>query len=71
MRGPKPAVVALNAQEQSVLEELVGRHSTPQQIAMRGRMIRAAAQGKNNAHIGRELGVKAETVRSWRMRWIG
>jgi hypothetical protein len=71
MRGPKPAVLALNEQEQKALEELVRRHSTPQQIALRGRMILAAAQGKNNAHIGRELGVKADTVRCWRMRWIG
>jgi transposase len=71
MRGPKPAVLALNEREQKALEELVRRHSTPQQIAMRGRMILAAAQGKNNAQIGRELGVKADTVRCWRMRWIG
>jgi putative transposase len=71
MRGPKPAVLALNAREQRALEELVCQHSTPQQIAMRGRMILAAAQGKNNASIGRELGVKADTVRCWRMRWIG
>jgi hypothetical protein len=34
-------------------------------------MILASAQGKNNAHIGRELGVKADTVRCWRMRWLG
>ena len=71
MRGPKPAGLALNAREQRALEDLVRRHSTPQQIALRGRMILAAAQGKNNAHIGRELGVKADTVRCWRMRWIG
>jgi transposase len=71
MRGPKPAVLALNAQEQKALEELVRRHSTSQQIALRGRMILAAAQGKNNAQVGRELGVKADTVRCWRMRWIG
>lgn len=71
MRGPKPAVLALNEREQRALEELVRRHSTPQQIAQRGRMILAAAQGKNNASIGRELGVKADTVRKWRMHWLG
>jgi len=71
MRGPKPVLLTLQAQEQRALEELVRRHSTPQQIAIRGRMILAAAQGKNNAQIGRELGVKADTVRCWRMRWIG
>src|SRR5450755_181443 len=71
MRGPKPAELVLNEREQRALEDLVRRHSTPQQIALRGRMILGAAQGKNNAHIGRELGVKADTVRCWRMRWIG
>ncbi|GHO64187.1 hypothetical protein KSC_030790 [Ktedonobacter sp. SOSP1-52] len=71
MRGPKPAMLALNEREQRALEELVRRHSTPQQIAQRGRMILAAALGKNNGQIARELGVKADTVRCWRMRWIG
>jgi transposase len=71
MRGPKPALLELNKREQRALEELARRHSTPQQIALRGRIILAAAQGKNNAQVGRELGVKADTVRCWRMRWIG
>lgn len=44
---------------------------TPQHITRRGRMILAAAQGKNHAQVGRERGVKAETVRCWRKRWIG
>ncbi len=34
-------------------------------------MILAAAEGKRNAEIARELGVSTATVRSWRMRWIG
>ncbi len=34
-------------------------------------MILAAAQGKRNAEIARELGASVDTVRSWRMRWIG
>ncbi len=34
-------------------------------------MILAAAQGKNNSQIARELGVSVDTVRSWRTRWIG
>lgn len=70
MHGPKPAELALNEQEQKELEALVRRHNTPQQIAGRGRMILAAAQGKNNGQIARELGVKADTVRCWRMRWL-
>jgi transposase len=34
-------------------------------------MILAAAEGKRNAEIAREVGVSVDTVRSWRMRWIG
>ncbi len=34
-------------------------------------MILGAADGKRNAEIARELAVSVDTVRSWRMRWIG
>lgn len=71
MRGPKPTPLTLSEKEQNDLEVLVRRHSTPQQVALRGRMILAAADGKNNSQIARELGVSVDTVRSWRMRWIG
>jgi putative transposase len=70
-KGPKPAELTVSEQERKDLEELVRRHSTPQQLAKRGRMILAAAQGKRNAEIARELAVNVDTVRSWRMRWIG
>ena len=71
MRGPKPDPVTLSEAERNDLEELVRRHSTPQQQALRGRIILAAAQGNNNSQIARELGVCVETVRFWRRRWIG
>jgi putative transposase len=71
MRGPKPDPVTLSEPERSELEELVRRHSTPQQQALRGRIILAAAQGKNNSQIARELDVCVDTVRSWRWRWLG
>ena len=70
-KGPKPAELTVTEQERKDLEELVRRHSTSQQLAKRGRMILAAAQGKRNAEIARELGASTDTVRSWRMRWIG
>jgi transposase len=71
MRGPKPEPLSLSDAERSELEVLVRRHGTPQQHALRGRMILAAAEGKNNSQIARELSVSVDTVRSWRMRWIG
>lgn len=71
MRGPKPESLTLNTAERNQLEVLVRRHSTPQQLALRGRMILAAHEGKNNSQIGRDLGVSVDTVRQWRSRWIG
>ncbi len=71
MRGPKPEALTLSEQEQKELEALVRRHCTPQQVALRGRMILAAAEGQNNSQIARALGISVDTVRSWRMRWIG
>ena len=70
-KGPKPAELTVSEEEHKRLEALVHRHSTPQQLAKRGRMILAAADGKRNAEIARELAVSVDTVRSWRMRWIG
>lgn len=69
-KGPKPAKPTLSEEEQTRLEALVHRHSTPQQLAKRGRMVLLAAQGKSNAEIARELGVNVDTVRLWRGRWI-
>jgi transposase len=70
-KGPKPAELLLREEERKDLEELVRRYSTSQQLAKRGRGILGAAEGKRNAEIARELGVSTDTVRSWRMRWIG
>ncbi len=69
MRGPKPVPIELSEEERQALEALVRRKSTGQQVALRARMILAAAEGLNNAQIGRQLGVEADTVRLWRGRW--
>jgi putative transposase len=71
MRGPKPPVVELTTEEWQGLETLVRRHSTPQQVALRARIILAAAAGLNNSQIGRHLGLEVDTVRHWRQRWLG
>jgi putative transposase len=70
-KGPKPAELTLSREERKDLEELVRRHSTPQQLAKRGRMILGAAGGKRNAEIARELGANVDMVRKWRMHWLG
>ena len=71
MRGPQPAELRLSEAEQKELEALVRRHSTPQQLARRAQMILAANEGKRNGQIAREQGASVDTVRKWRMHWIG
>jgi transposase len=68
--GPKPPAVDLTDAERQELEKLVKRHSTEQQIALRARIVLAAAVGKGNAQIGRELQVTVDTARLWRQRWL-
>jgi putative transposase len=52
-----------------VLEQLVRTHSTPQQLAVRARIILHAADGVRVRLSARELGVWPKTVRYWRKRW--
>ena len=70
MPGPKPPVVDLTEEERQELEKLVRRYSTPQQIALRARIVLAAAEGKGNAQIAREEEVDVHTSRRWRNRWL-
>lgn len=70
MRGPKPEILILKEEERNELKALVRRHSTPQQLARRGRIILAADAGKNTSEVAREEGVSVDTVRAWRKRWL-
>src|SRR2546422_4636210 len=70
MRGPKADPLSLSEIERTALERLIRRHTTAQQVALRGRIILEANAGKNNSQIARELGVSVETVRAWRKRWL-
>jgi putative transposase len=69
-KGPKPAELTVSEQERKELEALVRRHHTPQQLAKRAKIVLAAADGKRNAEIARDLEVSVDTARSWRGRWI-
>ena len=70
MRGPKPIRIELSAAERADLEQLVRRHTTPQQIALRARIVLAAATDANNSQIARQEAVNVDTVRLWRQRWL-
>jgi DNA-binding CsgD family transcriptional regulator len=68
-RSAEPIV--LSAVEGEELDRLVRAHSTPQQVALRARIILLAADGIGNRDSARRLGVTVQTVRCWRRRWGG
>ena len=70
MKGPKPPAVSLTDAEREGLEKLVKGHHTEQQMALRARIVLAAADGQNNAQIARALEVVVDTARLWRGRWL-
>jgi len=71
MRGPKPPAITLTEVERQELRRLVKRHTTPQQIALRARLLLAAADGLNNAQVADREAVSVDTARRWRTRWLG
>lgn len=70
MRGPKPQPVCLSDVERTALTQLARRPSTPQQLALRARIVLAAADGLTNAQIARDLDITVVTARTWRTRWL-
>jgi putative transposase len=70
MPVPKAQVVNLSEAEREGLEKLIKRHQVGQQIALRARIILAAARGQKNTEIAQAYDVTLDTVRLWRNRWV-
>ncbi|MGO8946372.1 MAG: helix-turn-helix domain-containing protein [Ktedonobacterales bacterium] len=69
---PKRAMaIILSEQEQTELMRLTKRHRSEQCVVLRARIVLAAAQGKSNVQIARDLSINVDTVRLWRDRWAG
>src|SRR5271157_3933033 len=58
--------VALTAETRSTLDKLVRSSSTPQSLALRSRIVLAAADGSNNQQIAAALKIPPITVGKWR-----
>jgi putative transposase len=69
MPWKQPVPVKVSGEAQTELQKLIKRPSTPQQIALRARVIELASQGLNNAQIARKLEVHEDLPRKWRRRW--
>ena len=60
--------IKLQAAEHTQLEQWEASHGTPQQVALRCRIILAALAGQDNVAIAAELEVSRPTVQLWRKR---
>jgi putative transposase len=65
-----PTTLQLSDVERQELQQLVKRHSTPQQIALRAKIILLADQGQNHRQIARVLEISRDMARHWRHRWL-
>ena len=68
-RGPTPRPITLTDDERSKLATWARRPTTAQRLALRSRIVLAAADGRPNAAIAADLGVTRPTVRKWRDRF--
>lgn len=65
-----PKSLKLEPEEREHLQQLINRHNTPQQLALRARIIMLADEGKNHREIARQLNISRKMARLWRERWL-
>ena len=65
-----PKALSLETEEREQLQQLLNRHSTAQQIALRATIIMLADAGHNHREIARQLKISRKMARLWRERWI-
>jgi len=68
-RGRPTATIVLTAEERETLERWARRPSTAQALALRSRIVLAAADGQANIEIGAALGCHPVTAGKWRRRF--
>src|SRR5215211_1119984 len=69
MPSPFAVSIELSAEERAQLEAWERRRTSAQALALRSRIVLAAAEGPNNSEIARELGIAVSSVRKWRNRF--
>lgn len=61
--------IKLNTTEEEEINRWLNAHGTPQQVALRGRIVLAAAQGQSDNAVARDLEINRKTVGLWRARF--
>ncbi|MBI4319061.1 MAG: helix-turn-helix domain-containing protein, partial [Chloroflexi bacterium] len=61
--------VELTARQRGLLVNLVRAAKSQQRLVERAQIVLAAADGRSNEQLVRDLGVTQPTIRKWRRRW--
>ncbi len=69
-RGARPIQLQVTARQEQILERIIRRAKSPQNLVFRAKIILQAATPARNAHIGADLQTSLPTVRKWRRRWL-
>jgi transposase len=67
---PTAVAIKLTDEELAALERWARRPTSAQALALRSRIVLAAADGRSNAEIARSLGISRPTVTKWRSRFV-
>lgn len=59
----------MNASQQQQIRQWLNAHGTPQQVALRCRIVLAAGEGDSESAIARQVGTNRKTVTLWRTRF--
>src|SRR5260370_41319381 len=63
-------LVTLSIGDQEEIQGWLTAHGTPQQVALRSRIVLAAAEGRSDSAIACQLQVNSHTVILWRQRFL-
>jgi transcriptional regulator with XRE-family HTH domain len=65
----KLPALTLNPSQQQQIRQWLSAHGTPQRVALRCRIVMAAAEGQSENAIARRMGTNRKTVTLWRARF--
>ena len=69
-RGPKPPQLQVSEKQEVILQRILRRVTSPQNLVLRARIVLAGTEyGRRDTPIGRDLHCSDQTVRTWRHRW--
>ena len=62
-------VIQLSTRDREEIGRWLTSHGTPQQVALRSRIVLAAATGRSDSAVAQELEINRKTVMLWRRRF--